>query len=621
MKFRFVLQEPDDESNNPPPSPAPDVPPRRATLRYKRGNHGLLRVEKGGERVTALTNFDARIVSDFLLDDGERERREFGVEADLDGRKTAFVLSAAEFARMDWALNRLGPRAIIYPGQKQHTRAAIQWLSREIRQEHIYTHLGWRKHGSRWVYLHAGGALGADGSQPGVQVQVPAALQPYRIQSSQNAQELVDAIGASLSCLSIAPDRITFPLLAAVYRAALGKTDFSVFLAGQTGVFKTALAALCQQHFGASMDATNLPANFASTGNALEGIAFHAKDSLLVVDDFAPTGTCRDGELDRIAERLFRAAGNRQGRSRLIGNGQLSAPKPPRALVLATGEKVPAGQSIRARLLVVEVDPGEINRTQLSRCQKAAQKETLSRAMGAYLVWIAGRYEELQERLRTRVQEIRSLGRGRSIHARLPTALAELQSAWEIFLDFSVEASAITKTEREQLEGRNEQALNELMERQAKYQLAGDPATLFICLLRAALAHGDAHVADRTGGIPPLAAAWGWRCESGSKLHLPQGPRIGWLCSDDLFLDAAVSYRVARSSGGRESVQLSEQTLRRRLHDHGLLVSTDAGREMLTVRRTLDGCARQVLHLNATALSAPNGTQRAPGSQTNSVRS
>ena len=143
----------------------------------------------------------------------------------------------------------------------------------------------------------------------------------------------------------MAPDRISFPLLAAVYRAPFGEVDFSVFLTGKTGVFKTALAALCQQHFGAAMDASRLPANFASTANALEGLAFHAKDALLVVDDFAPTGRRGDGELNSIAERLFRATGNQQGRSRLGGNGRLSAPKPPRALVLATGEEVPRGRA------------------------------------------------------------------------------------------------------------------------------------------------------------------------------------------------------------------------------------------------------------------------------------
>jgi hypothetical protein len=127
-----------------------------------------------------------------------------------------------------------------------------------------------------------------------------------------------------LRFLSVSPDRISFPLLAAVYRAALGKVDFSVFLAGKTGVFKTALAALCQQHFGSAMDASSLPTNFASTGNALQWLAFYAKDALLVVDDFAPTGRQSDGELHNIAERLFRAAGNQQGRSRL--GGLTSAP-------------------------------------------------------------------------------------------------------------------------------------------------------------------------------------------------------------------------------------------------------------------------------------------------------
>ena len=37
--------------------------------------------------------------------------------------------------------------------------------------------------------------------------------------------------------------------------------------------------------------------------------------------------------------------------------------------------------------------------------------------------------------------------------------------------------------------------------------------------------------------------------------------------------------------------------VRSRLRERGLLVSTDRGRQMLTVRRTLEGSPRQVLHL------------------------
>jgi len=54
----------------------------------------------------------------------------------------------------------------------------------------------------------------------------------------------------------------------------LGKVDFSLFLTGKTGVFKTAVAARCQQHFGAALDASGLPANF---GMSIPGVRLKAQ--------------------------------------------------------------------------------------------------------------------------------------------------------------------------------------------------------------------------------------------------------------------------------------------------------------------------------------------------------
>jgi len=68
--------------------------------------------------------------------------------------------------------------------------------------------------------------------------------------------------------------------------------------------------------------------------------------------------------------------------------------------------------------------------------------------MGAFVSWIAGRYEERQQRLQAPVLEIRSQGYGRAIHARLPATLAELQSGWELFLEFALEVGAIGRAER-----------------------------------------------------------------------------------------------------------------------------------------------------------------------------
>jgi hypothetical protein len=53
---------------------------------------------------------------------------------------------------------------------------------------------------------------------------------------------------------------------------------------------------------------------------------------------------------------------------------------------------------------------------------------------------------------------------------------------------------------------------------------------------------------------------------------------------------------------GPERLPVGVQTLRQRLREHGLLVSTDVGRQMLLVRRILEGCPRKVLHLKGSHL-------------------
>jgi hypothetical protein len=527
------------------------------------------------------------------------------VEAELGGQRLVFTVAAAEFGRVGWVLQKLGPQAIIYPGQQQHARAAMQVLSGAIPQERVFAHLGWRRHGPQWVYLHGTGALGADGPVSGLQVQLPAALRPYELRWPANGDGLVRAVRASLRVLSVAPEQITLPLLAATYRAALGKVDSSVFIAGPSGVFKSALAALCQQHFGATMDGSSLPANFASTGNALEWLAFYAKDALLVVDDFAPSGRGADAGLQNVAERLFRAAGNQQGRSRMGGDGRLRAPKLPRALILGTGEEVPQGQSIRARLVIVEVRAGEVNRTRLSECQCAGREGQLAESMGAFVRWIAGRYEEVQGRLQNRALEIRSQGCGRTVHARLPSALAELQTGWEMFLQFAQEVGTIGLAEKAELEQRSVKALGRLAAMQAKYQVGNDPALRFVGLLQAALSCGRAHGVDPRGKPPAEAEQWGWQPKPRGRGWVAQGTRIGWVAGNDLFLDPVVSYQVAQEMAGAERIPVSEQTVRQRLRQLGLLASIDTGRGMVQVRRTLEGHPRQVLHLKAKHLVAP----------------
>src|SRR5262249_22792531 len=209
-----------------------------------------------------------------------------------------------------------GVRAVVHagPGVADHLRAAIMTLSANVPTRTVYGHLGWEKDNGQDIYLHAGGGIGRSGPGPGVEVQLTGRLADFLLPVPPTGEDLKAAIRASLRIGEVAPDRITVPLLGATYRAVLGQVDYALHLCGPTGTGKTELAALQQQHWGCGLDARNLPASWISTPNALESTTFTGKDTIVVVDDFAPHGSSYEiARLYGAADRLFRALGNHAG--------------------------------------------------------------------------------------------------------------------------------------------------------------------------------------------------------------------------------------------------------------------------------------------------------------------
>ena len=168
-----------------------------------------LRRTKDGDGWVPLTNFHARIVSDITRDDGVETTRVLEIEAVINGRSHAFSVNAAQFTQMTWPLEHLGPEAVVQPGQgsKDRARVAIQILSGRIPQRRVYTHTGWRKIDGANVYLHGGGALGADGPVDGLEVELPEQLERYTLPVADD--NLRDAVAASLAMRNVAPDRVT----------------------------------------------------------------------------------------------------------------------------------------------------------------------------------------------------------------------------------------------------------------------------------------------------------------------------------------------------------------------------------------------------------------------------
>jgi hypothetical protein len=556
----------------------------------------------------ALCNFSARIVEDLERDDGAEKTRMLAIEGTLaDGTPLPRVEIAADsFPRMDWIVPAWGTRAVVFAGlgTKDHLRAALQLLSGHVPRRTVYRHTGWREIEDSWVYLHAGGAIGPNDPAPEVAVSLPEPLTGFELPDPPEGPELVDAVQASLGLLRLGPDRATFPLFAAIYRAVLGDTDFGQHLAGPTGCYKSEAAALAEQHYGATMDRLHLPANWASTGNALEGLAFVAKDVLLAVDDFCPAGSSADVQrYHREADRLFRGQGNRAGRLRMRADASLKPSKPPRGLVLSTGEDTPRCQSLGARMLKQDIGPGDFgpqpphSNPTLTACQRDAAAGKYAAAMAGYIRWLAPQYEAIHNRLRSEIAELREKAAGDGQHARTPGNVASLALGLRYFLDFARTVGAIPEVEQAELWQRGWAALAQVAAAHAADILSGEPAALFLRLLSAAVASGRAHLASPDSEHPEDAQRWGWR-PTGTEWQA-QGRRIGWVDGDSVYLEPEAAYaeacELARQQG--ESFPITPNTLRRRLKDKGLLVTADTARGKLTVRKTLQGNRREVLHV------------------------
>jgi hypothetical protein len=597
-----------------------------------------------------LAEWSARIVEQTARDDGRGRSVTLTVEGALAGGEPLprLELTADEFARMDWPLRHWGARAVVHPGPRTRDslRCAIQLLSGDIPTRTLYTHTGWREIEGAWCYLHAGGAIGPSGQVAEVATELPEALASFRLPAPPEGRQLVEAVRASLRLRDLGPRRILDPLLAAVYRAPLGETNFTLWVAGPSGSYKTELAALLQRHFGRGMDAEHLPTSWGSTGNSIEALGALAKDCLLVVDDFAPGASAvQQQRLHQEAERVVRAQGNRSGRQRLSRDSALRQGAASRCLWLSTGEDVPGGQSFRARLLVLEVSHGDLGprspavNPKLSACQQDAAG-LYARAMAGYLRWLARQYGDLRGRLRAEAAELRrqALEAGVRGHARTAGIVAELALGLRYLFAYAVDAGALTPAEAgcytscytgSRLEPARkapgtgamwEECWASLLEAAAEH--AGqvhdaDPAEQFVRLVAAALSSGRAHLTNRDGLQPDDPGAWGWQGrESWSKdlegkpttiEYVAQGRRVGCVEGEDLYLQPQAAYaeaqELARQQG--ERLQVTARTLWKRLREGGWLASYDDTRERNTVRRTIDGKKdTEVIHLRAGTLTA-----------------
>ena len=393
-----------------------------------------------------LANFDALITRELIHDNGVDVTHAYRIEGRTgEGSLSAIEVPASSFANLGW-LHRWGTKAIVEPGQtiKDYVRHAIQVRSGTPERTTHYSHTGWRQIDGNWGYLTFGGAIGIEN----VLVDLPPELQRYHLPLSPENEK--EAILASLSFLDIGKREVILPLYVFTFLAPLTTVlpimpNFSAYVYGPTGTLKSTLAVLLLGHFGDFGSIERL-SNFDDTANSLEKRAFILKDTILVLDDYHPSARRGDHEQkEHLAQRMIRSFANRTGRGRLNSDTTDKGRYEPRGMLIITGEELVSLQSTLARIMVVELTPGDVDKVKLTELQSKAH--LLPDAMSSYIGWVKDHLQEIIETFRCRFVELRNLASGLGIHSKLPEQIAFLQFAWDTALSWMVDRGVLMPTD------------------------------------------------------------------------------------------------------------------------------------------------------------------------------
>lgn len=573
-------------------------------------NHSFHKDTKEGQ--IQLTNFAAEITEEHVYHDGNATTTILLIRGTMNGgtddagnKLSPKILpqcrvTAAEFASGSWIAENWGLTAIVFPTPSSTTdvRACIQIYSAKTSiRTHIYTHTGWINIDKEPAYLAANGAITADGLNTEIQVRLPPELSKYELTTPIANKE---DFAAALRTVNIGPRHVMWTLLLATIRAAIGSADFAIHLAGRTGTYKSELASIFQSFYGPKMDARHLPCGWSSTANALEALCYRTKDTITVVDDFVPQGTSYNVKaLQMKADNLIRAQGNGAGRSRLTDISNLQQTMYPRGIILSTGEDIPEGHSVRARMMIVEISPGTVDTKKLTEAQQSRDK--YNRFMSHFIQWLAStdhkkHFNDAKTIFRERFQEIG--------HSRTPSIMADLATTALLIAEYAKHNHYYT----DQIQAIVDKAIEAITlagNTQHEYLDGTDPVTIFAEVIRQMLATGQGHIKTKNGGIPKDAPTYGWQVQEhhgDMPTYSAHGIKVGWIdvAEDELYIDPNLINAIKTRSNNRLSV--TNQTLIKRLVESGIIARKDTARNRNTVRMVLEGHSTQVLVLRLSAI-------------------
>ena len=530
-----------------------------------------------------LANFVLVISKEIFVDDGNDDDSNRFVEVRgvmVGGIPLPPVtLPVSDFASARNLLSRYGTRLIIEPvaGAEDYIRHVAQILGKKAPRITKYNHTGWKKGKGCWLFLNAGKALGESDSKIEM-AEGSKCFAAYRF--PEGDFDAVQAVQKSLALLDIGPLGITLPLLAVCFMAvqlelflqAEIPVGFCLFLVGDSGSYKSTLAALFLSHFGL-FTKTNLPGSFVSTANALERLAFALKDVVMVIDDLYPTENPKERDaMTATLIRMVREFSNRSGRERCYADGSLRLSHPPRGIGIFTMELSVPGQSTNARGLEIVCKKDVIDLEKLTAAQ--ANSDQLAFAMRGFIEYLAQHFDETVADIGNEFPAARALFSTDMAHAQLPDHLAAMHLGLKGYLDYAVQIGAIDESREAEILEDSRRVFHELGVHQSGEVKAESAVDVMDAILAELFASQKVYVKGTRGGPPPAAGQLGWSIQDEDEPVAPdRAELIGWADENFYYFLPQLFYTALSDfkAGLRQRFPVDLKALCVRLKDAGRL--------------------------------------------------
>ena len=474
--------------------------------------------EKGEERKQRLCNFLPWITREIVRYSAgvEECERSFLISGILyTGELLPQVeVKATELAGFNWLYNRWPGVCLIDPvySAEKHIAAAIRSTAVNAEITNIFRCTGWTDLSDENI----------DFLLPGnnsYEIDLRGKLAHYAMADGYDVMDICES--AELITKDIMPHEISDTLMAYTFLSPLNpflqeagfEPKFILSLIGPTGSMKSTVAALFLGFFG-HFTATDSPATFRDTPNSILFSAGVIRHALFVIDDFHPSTQNDVKTMTNTLENIVRYFGDRTGRERMSSDLRQITSAIPRGNAIITAESTPVvAESSLARMLCLEMSPGQIDIGRLSVMQLRSANEVLMRCMFAYIEWLKKKHVNPKEKRKNFIEELRikyTLSRmtwseklkkeGRPFHMRMPDTLACLSVGYEYLLEFFSDMGAIGTDgcdEKKELAERFADTLFGIAMRQTRSAIEQSASHMYISKLMSLIESGDVSIVEK----------------------------------------------------------------------------------------------------------------------------